>query len=113
MKSSVETRVAAAITASFVALTLGAIAQENSGSETRRRAQKSANVSELTKDGSLADLATPEIIKATDHVNRNEGEREDREEKHFKFKEMSLPEAAELDLIFNEGNDAGRMDYKH
>jgi hypothetical protein len=58
MKLSVETRVAAAITASFVALTLGGMAQENSGSETRRRAQNSlGNVGELTKDASLTNEA--------------------------------------------------------
>jgi hypothetical protein len=51
MKSSVETRVAAAITASFVTLTLGIMAQENSGSETRHRAQNNpVNVGDLTKD---------------------------------------------------------------
>jgi hypothetical protein len=83
MKSSVEARVAVAITASFVALTLGAMTQENSVSATRRHVQNNrANVVELTKDGSLADLATGEIMRATDYANRNEGEHED---KDFKF----------------------------
>ena len=51
MKLSMETRVAAAITASFIALTLGSMAQENSGSETRRRGQNNpVNVGDLTKD---------------------------------------------------------------
>jgi hypothetical protein len=84
MKLSVETRVAAAITASFVALTLGAMAQENSGSETRRRAQNNpVNVGELTKDASPINKAVS--------VNEN-----DRLLVHRR--------------IINKGNDAGRMD---
>ena len=64
MKLSVETRVAAAITVSFVALTLGAIAQENSGSETRRSAQiNPGNLGELTKDASL----TNEAVSVTEN----------------------------------------------
>jgi hypothetical protein len=72
MKSSVEARVAIAITASFVALTLGAMTQENSGTATRRYAQNNrVNVGELTKDGSLEDIATAEIIRGTDYASRN------------------------------------------
>ena len=72
MKLSMETRVAAAITASFIALTLGSMAQENSGSETRRHAQNNrVNVGELTKDGSLEDIATAEIMRGTDYSSRN------------------------------------------
>jgi hypothetical protein len=84
MKLSVETRVAAAITASFVALTLGAIAQENSGGETRRRAQNNpVNVRELTKDAS----------PINEPVTVNENDR------------LLVPRR-----ISNKGNDAGRMD---
>ena len=75
MKSSVEARVAVAITASFVALTLGGMTQEISGSATRGHAQNNrVNVSELTKDGFLADLGTAEMMRATDYASRNEGE---------------------------------------
>jgi len=66
----VEARVAIAITASFVALTLGAMTQENSGSATRRHAQNSrVNVGGLTKDGSLEDIATAEVMRGTDHFH--------------------------------------------
>ena len=84
MKLSMETRVAAAITASFLALTLGSMAQENSGSETRRHAQnKPVNVGELTKDASSINEA----------VSVNENDR------------LRFPSR-----ILNKGNDAGRMD---
>jgi len=84
MKLSVETRVAAAITASFIALTLGAMAQENSGSETRRRAQNNrVNVGEVTKDASPINEA----------VSVNEDDR------------LEFPRR-----IFNKGNESGRMD---
>ena len=47
MKSTVETKVAAAIAASFVALTFGVVAQENS--ETRRFSQVNSTIaSELS-----------------------------------------------------------------
>ncbi len=69
MKSSVEAKVAIAITASFVALTLGGMTQENSGTATRRHAQNNrVNFGELTKDGSLEDTA--EIIRGTDYASR-------------------------------------------
>lgn len=71
MKSSVETKVVAAITASFIALTVGAMLQENSGNDTRRRAENNrVDVGELTKDGSLRDLATAETIGVADHARR-------------------------------------------
>jgi hypothetical protein len=84
MKLSMETRVAAAITASFIALTLGSMAQENSGSETRRHAQNNpVNVGELTKDASPINEA----------VSVNENDR------------LQFPRR-----ILNNGNDARRMD---
>jgi hypothetical protein len=49
MKSTVETKVAAVIAASFVALTFGVVAQENNEGETRRLRQvNSAMASELS-----------------------------------------------------------------
>ena len=86
MKSSVETRVAAAVTASFIALTLGAMAQENSRIDKRPRAQKNwVKVGGLTTDGSLADLAIGEA-RTGDYASRNESAHED---EHLKF-EVSL-----------------------
>ena len=84
MKSSVEARVAIAITASFVALTLGAMTQENSGTATRRYAQNNrVNVGELTKDASSVNKA----------VSVSENDR------------LQFPRR-----IFNKENEAGLMD---
>jgi hypothetical protein len=60
MKLSVETGVAAAITASFVALTLGAMTRENSGTKCAAVLKIIRDVDELIKDGSLTNLADAE-----------------------------------------------------
>ena len=81
MKLSVETKVAAAIAASFVALTFGVVAQENNEGQTSRSQDNSIIPRELSNaipselDGSFSDRKSAQeaSIKSSDDANQRIG----------------------------------------